>query len=146
MARLHFGISDQSKASIHRLADAKALAAAGRWRGAMYLAGYSVECLLKKKLLEKFRCRTLFDLQDELHSRVTLALDATIFTHHLESLFALAGGLQRVRENRESWDQFRIVNEWVPAWRYSPDMSNVEDADEFLSAVDRVLHWIHANL
>ena len=43
MAREHYhGISEQSKAAKHRWDDAQPLFAAERWRGAMYLAGYSV--------------------------------------------------------------------------------------------------------
>jgi hypothetical protein len=147
MSREHyFGVTDQSKASVHRLADSKELIRAGRWRGGMYLAGYAVECLLKKKLMEKFRCRTLEELQDELQKRGYLAIDATIFIHHLETLVRIAGGIERMRQNRQTWDQFKIVNEWVPAWRYSPDLSNLEDADDFMAAIDHVLHWVHANL
>jgi len=46
---LYGGISEQSKASKHRLDDARALLNAGRWRSAMYLSGYAVECLIKIK-------------------------------------------------------------------------------------------------
>src|SRR6266436_10339856 len=97
---LYFGISDQSKAAVHRFADAEALFREHRWRGAMYFAGYSVECLLKKKLMEKFGCRNLQELEDELQHKGYLALDATIFTHHLESLLRVAGGVQRIRQNQ----------------------------------------------
>ena len=48
---LHNGISELAVASRQRLADAKALLNASRWRGAMYIGGYAVECLLKTKLM-----------------------------------------------------------------------------------------------
>ncbi len=87
MARNHFiGVREQLKSSIHRLDDAKALLDASRWRGAMYLAGYSIECLLKAKLMKIFDCQNLLDLEDELQRRHLLAANATIFTHQLESL------------------------------------------------------------
>jgi hypothetical protein len=35
---LYSGVSEQSKASTHRLDDARALLNAERWRGAMYIA------------------------------------------------------------------------------------------------------------
>ncbi len=50
---LYFGISEQSKASKHRLDDARALFNAVRWRGAMYMAGYALEYLLKRKVLQE---------------------------------------------------------------------------------------------
>jgi HEPN domain-containing protein len=40
---------------------------------------------------------------------------------------------------------FNIVNRWIPAWRYSADRSNREDAEDFLEAVEKVLHWIEHN-
>ena len=44
-----------------------------RWRGAMYMAGYSVECLLKTKLMRMYDCRHLRELEEELQRRrVTL--------------------------------------------------------------------------
>jgi hypothetical protein len=112
----------------------------------MYLAGYAVECLLKKKLMEQFACRTLQDLEDELRQRGRLGSDSTIFMHHLESLLRLAGGIDRMRQNRNAWEQFKMVNQWVPAWRYSPDLASSEDAVDFLQAVDNTLHWIQANV
>ena len=48
---LFYGVSEQGKAGKHRMDDARALLNAVRWRGAMYMAGYSVECLLKTKLM-----------------------------------------------------------------------------------------------
>ena len=45
---LYYGVSEQGKAGKHRLDDARALLNSVRWRGAMYLAGYAVECLLRR--------------------------------------------------------------------------------------------------
>ncbi len=53
---LFYGLSEQTKAGKHRMDDALTLLNAVRWRGAMYMAGYSVECLLKSKLMHMFRC------------------------------------------------------------------------------------------
>jgi len=49
---LYSGRTAQAKAAIKRLKDAKKLTDTKRWRGAMYLAGYSVECKLKARLME----------------------------------------------------------------------------------------------
>ena len=45
------GVSEQAKAGKHRMDDARALLEARRWRGAMYMAGYSIEGRLKSKLM-----------------------------------------------------------------------------------------------
>ena len=138
MARdLFIGVTEQSKAGIHRREDAHALLGATRWRGAMYLAGYSVECLLKAKLMRMYGCGNLRELEEELQRRGLLAVHATIFTHQLEILFRLANGLDRLRRNAQLWPVFNIVNLWIPAWRYNPDLSNHEDARDYLSAVER---------
>ena len=145
LRHLYFGVSEQAKAGRHRLADARALFDAQRWRGAMYMAGYSVECLLKTKLMLKFDCDHLLELDDELQRRGVLGVRGGVFTHQFETLLRLNNGLDRLRRNRECWLLFNVVNQWVPAWRYCPDLSNRVDAVDFLEAVDGVLHWVETN-
>jgi len=139
------GVSDQAKAGKHRMEDARALLNSVRCRGAMYLAGYSIECLLKTKLMQKFDCRNLRELEVELLRRGKLAAEAMIFTHQLEVLLRLADARDRLRQSEEYWRMFNLVNRWVPAWRYSPDLSNLEDATDFLDAVEKVSRWIDRN-
>jgi HEPN domain-containing protein len=142
---LFYGVSEQGRAGKHRLDHARALLNAVRWRGAMYLAGYAVECLLKTKLMRKFDCRHLRELEEELQRRGVISTHATIFTHQLEVLLRLTDGLDRLRQNEPLWRLFNIVNRWVPAWRYAADLSRREDAEDFLEAVEKITHWIEAN-
>src|SRR3954470_18259094 len=107
---LYFGVTEQSKSAKHRWDDAQALLAAGRWRGAMYLAGYAVECLLKATLMRRFGCRQLAELEEELRRRGTLAGAATVFTHQLRTLLTLSGGLDRLRQNATLWRRFNDAN------------------------------------
>lgn len=146
MHNLFHGVSEQGKAGKHRMDDARALLDCIRWRGAMYMAGYSVECLLKTKLMRKFECRHLRELEEELRTRGILTAQATIFTHQLESLLRLTGAIDRLRQNEEHWRLFNMVNRWVPAWRYSADLSNQDDAKDFLDAVEKVSLWIEHNI
>ena len=147
MARdLFIGVTEQSKASVHRRDDAHALLNAARWRGAMYMAGYSIECLLKAKLMRMFGCSNLLDLEQELQRRNLLASQSTIFTHQLEVLLRLANGTDRLRQHHTLWPMFNIVNRWIPAWRYNPNPSRREDAEDYLDAVDKVRHWIDNNV
>jgi hypothetical protein len=90
MHELFYGVSEQGKAGKHRMDDARALLNAVRWRGAMYMAGYAIECLLKTKLMRMFDCRHLRELEEELQRRGILPAQATIFTHQLELLVRLA--------------------------------------------------------
>lgn len=141
-----YGLSEQSKAGKHRLDDARALLNAVRFRGAMYLAGYAIECLLKTKLMRVFDCHHLRELEGELQRRGALAGQATIFTHQLQTLLRLAGGVDRLRQNEPLWRLFNTVNRWVPAWRYSADLSNHDDATDFVEAVEKIAHWIEHNV
>jgi hypothetical protein len=147
MAReTHHGVGEQSKASQRRRDDAQVLLNAARWRGAMYLGGYSVECLLKSRLMKKFECRTLRELDEELKDRGLIAAEATMYTHQFESLLRVTGHLDRLRKDLTLWPSFAIVNRWVPAWRYDPDLSKREEAEDFFEALDRITSWIRANI
>ncbi len=147
MARdLFSGVSEQAKASKHRLDDARALLIQQRWRGAMYMAGYSIECLLKTTLMRRFDCRHLRELEEELQARRLLAARATIFTHQLELLLGLTDATERLRQNEEHWRLFNMVNRWVPAWRYTANLSSPDDANDFVAAVEKLVHWIENNV
>lgn len=146
MHDLFYGVSEQSKAGKHRMDDPRALLNAVRWRGAMYMAGYSIECLLKTKLMHMYDCRHLRELEEELQRRGVLSAQASVFTHQLELLLRLAHGLERLRQSEEHWRLFNMVNRWVPAWRYTADRSNPEDAEDFLAAVARISQWIENNI
>src|SRR5215470_7977255 len=143
---VYTGVSEQAKASMHRLDDARALFNAERWRGAMYMAGYAVECLLKTKLMQMYSCRTLHELEDELQRRGALAEHATVFTHHLELLLRLTQRFDRLRQHQILWPQFALVNLWIPAWRYTADMANSQDVADFLAAVARIMQWLEHNV
>lgn len=146
MRDLFYGVSEQAKAGKHRLDDARALLKEGRWRGTMYMAGYAVECLLKTKLMRMFDCRHLRELEKELTRRGVIAVHTTVFTHQLELLLRLTTAMDRLRQNQKHWRLFNMVNRWVPAWRYAADLSNHDDAKDFLEAVEKVSHWIETNV
>ena len=111
-----------------------------------YMAGYAVECLLKTKLMQIYGCRNLHELEEELQRRGVLTHHTSVFTHRLELLLWLAQGSDRLRQNRLLWPQFSIVNRWMPAWRYTANLSNCEDAEDFLDAIDNIIRWIENNL
>ncbi|HEX5447153.1 MAG TPA: hypothetical protein VFW87_25280 [Pirellulales bacterium] len=141
-----FGVTEHSKAAKHRLDDARALLKEQRWRRAMYLGGYAIECLLMAKLMKMYHCRQLSDLENVLQARGALSANATIFTHQLEILIGLTQRLGQLWQHADHWRSFTLVNRWVPAWRYSADLSNRDDADRFLCAVATVSQWIENNV
>jgi hypothetical protein len=139
------GITAQTKVSHHRQRDAEVLLGAQRWLGAMYLAGYAVECLLKSKLMKRFQCHDLEELEKHLREKRLMRDRETVFSHQLYLLMQLTGALDRLRMNREAWLAFATVNAWVPAWRYSPMSRSKQEASTFVDAVKLVTHWISAN-
>ncbi len=143
---LSIEISEQSKASAHRLEEARALLQAGRWRGAMYMAGYAVECLRKAKLMQRDGCRTLRELEAALPRRGVLAEQATMLTPHLEVLLRFIQRLDHRRQPRMLWPQCVLVNRWIPAWRYTADAGNRQDATDFLEAVLQIMRWLEHNV
>ena len=146
MSKTFDGVSQLKKAAKHRMDDAEALFRESRWRGSMYMAGYSIECRLKAKLMDMFGCLNLGELEVELQNRGILALKATIYSHNLLTLLRLTGSRERMSLDEPLWDQFILVNSWIPGWRYSSDLSHVAEASEFLGAVKDVSRWIENNV
>ena len=143
---LHNGVSELAGASRQRLADAQALLNASRWRGAMYMAGYSVECLLKTKLLYIYDCKNLRALDDVLRQRSILPAHATVFTHQLEDLLRLTPGYNRLIRNREMLPLFNKVNQWTPNWRYTSKSTHRREATEFMTSIESFMQWVNNNL
>ena len=143
---LHDGVSELAGASRQRLADAKTLLNASRGRGAMYMAGYAVECLLKTKLMHIYNCKNLRELEDLLRQRSILPAHRTVFTHQLEDLLRLTPGYNRVIRNHEMLSLFNKVNQWTPSWRYISKPTNRREATEFITSIERFIRWINNNL
>lgn len=143
---LHNGISEQASASHQRLEDAKALLNASRWRGAMYMGGYAVECLLKTKLMQIYDCKNLRELDDVLRQRSILPAHRTVFTHQLEDLLKLTPSYNRLRQNRNVWHMFHEINRWTPRWRYTSKQATHQEAIEFITDLENVMYWINTNL
>ncbi len=143
---LHNGISELAVASRQRLADARVLFNASRHRGAMYMAGYAVECLLKTKLLHIYDCNNLRELEELLRQRSILPTNRTVFTHQLEDLLRLTPGYNRLKRNTDVWHSFHEINRWTPHWRYTPKQATRQEAIEFMTDIENVMHWINTNL
>ena len=140
------GVSEVGKAAGHRLSDAHVLLANGRWRTAIYLAGYAVECRLKAKLMRKYGCDHLDDLGHELTARGMTREADRVFTHSLELLLNLTGRMAVLRADAGRLKQFNTVNRWQPAWRYTASMSDADEATDFVAAAADLCRWIENNV
>jgi HEPN domain-containing protein len=98
---------DFQNLSLERLADAKALFAAGRHACAYYVAGYAVECALKACIANK-------TIEDDFPPR-----DANRYwTHDLESLLDSAGLRAEVKSDSSLEISWAIVKDWSESSRY----------------------------
>lgn len=142
MAALYSGRTEQRKAAVQRRLDAKVLRDGRRWRGAMYSLGYAVECSLKSKLMERYGCLQLSDLQNHLSQRLGRPLD--LHTHSLHDLMNWTESLVRIdRTHRVNWG---IVRKWQVAWRYAPHDSGEVACQEFFDAADVVLRFVQNSI
>jgi len=146
MARYQYsGVTDQRKASFRRWRDAHALKEAGCWRGAMYLAGYALECRLKASLMEKFGALTLEALEATL-SRQYQGGSVEVATHNLEYLFGFTGAISRMRSGDENHRAYRTCLTWKSNWRYRPDEADEEQGLFFLESVQTLLRFVDGNV
>lgn len=130
------GRTDQVKASLQRWKDAQKLQFQERWRGAVYLAGYTVECKLKVQLMQMYGVNHLQQLEKEIESRTNGEIN--LFTHKIEVLFELTGARSRMLNypiHQKTIRAYHRCNSWSPSWRYAPDQGTRDECEMFMQAV-----------
>ncbi|MBI3922879.1 MAG: hypothetical protein HY318_15770 [Armatimonadetes bacterium] len=113
--------------------------------GAIYLAGYLVECYLKWALCERNQIQYLQELSDsDLADRLTSSAG-----HDLEALCAVTTYSQHVLKAPRVQRAFRIAAKWSPNLRYVKSCGGVREAVQFLAAVrtlrDDIRTWAHVS-
>jgi hypothetical protein len=118
------------RSAVLRLEEAEVLVDAAYSSGAVYLAGYSVECALKALIL----CTTSRrDVADVLQSfRGGRGHDF----NWLRDLYYDRGGIPFPRSIART---FALVNNWSTDLRYVPRTVKTSEADKFLRAVREIL-------
>lgn len=107
-----------------RMREAQALLRVGEYAGAVYLAGYALECYLKVAICARLDWESLL---------------ATFKTHDLERLLLFTGLEKRLKDDVSVWLNFkRVVGLWSdgsgnPSVRYRhPEEILKSTAEEFL--------------
>lgn len=122
-----------------RLAEARALRAAGHAAGAYYLAGYAVECALKACIAKSVQ-QYDFPERDRVNQSYSHNLPQLLRTAGLEATLNAA-----TTQNHAFALNWAIVKEWNESRRYSLAIV-ARDADALLAAVDDpadgVLRWL----
>jgi HEPN domain-containing protein len=111
-----------------RLADAKALYAAGRYDGAFYLCGYAVETGLKYRTCKALDWDVYYSEGSEYKS---------FKTHKLSELLRFSG-LEK-QKNSLFMAEWLIIAKWDPEVRYSPLKQKQKDVKLMIEATESLL-------
>ena len=120
------------RSSKQRVADAQFLLDAGRTTGAVYLAGYGVECILKALIIAA---------APQGRREEVLASFRGAKAHDygwLRTQYRDLGGPSFPGHVRE---YFVYVSTWTTDFRYRPGLIEQEDADDFLKATEAIILW-----
>lgn len=115
-----------------RLEDGEYLLAAKRTTGAIYLAGYAVECLLKALILAATPRGRRRAVVDSFRGAKAHEFD------WLRRVYFRAGGPNLPADIVHA---FGVVNRWTIVLRYQSEGIGMNKAREFFRAVDRITEW-----
>lgn len=108
-----------------------------RTTGAVYLAGYSVECMLKALILALVPAKRKVETVAEFRGARAHDYD------WLRARYFENGGPPFPAEIAKA---FALVNTWDTELRYRPGMLSPREADAFLLAVEAILVWADGRL
>jgi HEPN domain-containing protein len=125
------------RCAIQRFRESEVLFEAGYTTGAVYLAGYGIECVLKALVLTatpaSLRPNTLKSF------RGNKAHDY----EWLRSKYLVTGG---ARFPAEITRHFTLVNDWSTDLRYNPQSVRADEAEEFLGSAAAIIRWAEGRL
>ncbi len=134
-----------------RYGDAKCLLDSGdpaRANGAIYMAGFVIECLLKALLIERHPNLHRVADQGQL-SKSDREIAGLLSSHDLVRMIGflpeIAAKLDGVRTaaGRSAWRVFMgICAEWTVHARYAPKSAGMDRAGEYLDGVKEVKKWL----
>jgi hypothetical protein len=125
------------QAARQRFEDSGFLLEAGRTTGAIYLAGYSVECMLKALILSNLSVRS---------RNATLQQFRGTKAHEynwLRRKYLQNGGQPFPAAISKA---FALVNTWAVELRYEPGASKYEDAVAFMDGAEAILVWVDGRI
>lgn len=125
------------RCAFQRYEEAEVLFRASYTTGAVYLAGYGVECILKTLVLMAVPARSRSDI---------LKLFRGNKAHEYEWLRAMYLTNGGARFPREITRHFTLVNDWSTDLRYSPRQVRDEEAQAFLESAVAIIQWADGRL
>lgn len=126
-ARLYY------RCAVQRFDDARALLAADRTTGGVYLAGYGIECILKALILEGLAPSRRSEVRERF--RGAWAHDY----ERLRSIYYLE--VKGPRFPIEVTEAFTLARDWSSELRYAPRTWTYPDASAFMAAAGVIIGW-----
>ena len=130
-ARLYY------RCAFQRYEEAEVLFKAEFTTGAVYLAGYGVECILKALVLMAVPGGSRTDMLKSFRGSKAHEYE------WLRSLYLTNGG---ARFPREITQHFTLVNDWSTDLRYTPRSVRADDAEAFLASAAAIIRWADGRL
>lgn len=120
------------QAAKQRFEDARFLLEAERTTGAIYLAGYCVECMLKAMILSILPAGRRIEMLGSFRGSRAHDYD------WLRSRYLTSGGPQFTKAIARA---FSFVNTWAVEVRYKAGTSKYGDAKTFLDSTEEIMTW-----
>lgn len=120
------------RCAFQRYEEAQILLRAAKTTGAVYLAGYGIECILKALVL------SVVSAGDRAETLRSFRGRAAHNYEWLRNQYRESGGAPFPLEINK---HFTIVNPWSTDLRYTPRSVRAEDAEDFLESAEAVIHW-----
>lgn len=130
-ARLYY------RSARRRYEDARILQTAAHTTGAVYLAGYAIECMLKALILDASSARKRAEVMASFRGTRAHQFD------WLRSSYLKQGGARLPPEISEA---FSLVNTWSTDLRYTPREIGAKDAVIFMGSAQRIMSWADGRL
>ena len=151
-------IQDYKRSAVRRMEDAKELlevptfdpqrsdASYRHLRGAMYLAGYAVECLVKAYLIQHLNAQTLAAAVDALNQQrqqrgkeQVEQIARTAAGHRILYLLQLTDLPQYPAYDPKLWARVAL---WRSSWRYETEPIARTEAEKFMDDVQAIVDWL----
>lgn len=120
------------RSAVQRYEDAQILLDANRTTGAIYLAGYGIECILKALVLSALPPASRAAMFDSFRGAKAHS-DVWLKAQYME-----CDGARFPREINEA---FTLVQQWTTDLRYLPRTLKKGDATAFLAAAAEIILW-----
>jgi HEPN domain-containing protein len=147
------------KLAYERLEEAQILCDAGKYNGAFYLAGYSIELMLKAKICENWGVPKLFDEQYKIHG-ISKIRD-TIKIHDIAVLLIFSGLKTKFEIAKSTNISLALANallfessgrcQWSEQVRYQSNSKDAREVQNLLELLEDdndnrgLLQWINNN-